>query len=132
MDEYSFLQYSNETERLKYVTPDAISIDDLLENKVATTLIIDNLKHKIAEVERLTAENKELKASQMSLSIKISVAFSNIIGAILASIGVNMVTSEEASSVSWIILFCGAILSLITSLLPIINPWQIKRSMIKK
>lgn len=132
MDEYSYLHDSSGTGRIKYSIPDVISIEDLMKNKIATTLIIDELKAKTAEAERLANENDELKSSQMSLSVKISVALSNIIGTILASIGVNMVTSEKSSSISWIILSCGAILSLITSLLPIINPWQIKYSMIKK
>ena len=109
----------------------AVAIQDLLNNEVAVRQLINDYNQTKRENQNLEDEIQRLNVERAGLALQPAIlganAFFSIVGALLVGIGTNLVTSDRPPATAWLLLSLGAVISLVSALLPIGLPLLISR-----
>jgi hypothetical protein len=109
----------------------AVSIAELLNNEVAVRQLINDYNQTKKDNQELEDDIRRLTVERAGLALQPAIlganAFFGIVGALLVGLGTNFVTSEKPPVGALFLLILGAIISLVSALLPIGLPLLIAR-----
>jgi nitroreductase len=109
----------------------AVGISELLNNEVAVRQLINDYNQTKRENHQLHDQIQRLTVERAGLALQPAILGANavfgIVGALLVGLGTNFITGERPPSGSWLLLFLGALISLVSAILPIGLPLLIAR-----
>jgi hypothetical protein len=108
-----------------------ITIDDLLHNKTALQMLLNDLNISRRDFVTLAREAQELRLEQARSNsdpiILGMVALMNVVSVVMVGVGVNYMTSESPPRAAEVVLLSGATLALACAVTPVIISALAKR-----